>query len=103
MTDFGNFSVIKKTRKDHHCQCCDKAIVAGSADVVHWAGKWDGEFASVHYHSECRAAEIAWNNEFDLWGDDFWNLYLLAQEEEFSSYLLTVREKWPAVADRLAA
>lgn len=60
---FINERTIKATRKRHLCIACDKFIEIGEP-AVNWAGVTDGDFSSVHYHPECRAAEIDYNHEY---------------------------------------
>ena len=64
---FRNERAIKCTRKRHMCNACDKWIEPGEA-AINWSGMTDGQFASIHYHPDCREAEVALNGLHD-WRD----------------------------------
>lgn len=67
---------IKATRKRHLCSACDKWIEVGEP-AVNWAGITDGDFSSVHYHPDCRKAEVAYNETYldRHWSDDWYPLH----------------------------
>lgn len=71
---------IKATRKRHHCVACDKWIEIGEA-AVNWAGVTDGDFGSVHYHPDCREAEIAFNALRDSYYDEWDSLRDIDHED----------------------
>lgn len=71
---------IKATRKRHLCSACDKWIEPKEA-AINWAGVTGGQFGSVYYHPECRAAEIAINRQYGL-RDDEWMSLIDADPED---------------------
>lgn len=88
---------IKSTRKEHCCDGCGQMIPIGSP-AYYWAGDCEGEFYSCYYHSECRAAEIAWNDLQDLWGDEYTALCVIREEAEDCAWLV---KNYPIVANRM--
>lgn len=73
---------IKAVRKLHLCSACDKFIEVGEP-AINWCGVTDGDFGSVHYHPECRAAEIAYNREcLDVYDGDGWTRLCEADHED---------------------
>lgn len=91
---FTNEKAIKATRKDHRCIGCEHIIPAGSA-AIRWSGMTDGDFSSVVYHTDCRAAEIDLNNAYDTRGDEWMGLHEMEWEDW--PWLL---ESYPAIAER---
>jgi hypothetical protein len=79
---FINEHPVKATRKRAQCVGCLKMIDVGSP-AIRWAGMVDGDFQSVAYHPECRAAEIAWNA---MIGNDAYDWLSLSEMD---------REDWP--------
>ena len=61
MSEFYREIDIGKTRTAHKCEACRKPIEIGSP-AKYIAQKHDGDFDAVHYHVQCREAEIAINN-----------------------------------------
>lgn len=70
---FSGEKAVKATRKRHVCIACNQFIEIGEA-AINWAGMNDGDFSSVYYHLECRAAEIAINDLHDCYGEDWMGL-----------------------------
>lgn len=68
---FSGEKTVKATRKRHQCCACLSMIEIGES-AVNWAGMNDGDFNSVYYHPECRAAEIAYNHMIAVWHADEW-------------------------------
>jgi hypothetical protein len=96
MTEFSSEVAIKAVRKQHGCDACAQLIEVGSP-AVRWSGKGDGEFHSVIYHTECRAAEIALNRLHGTFPDEWINI-CYGREAEDDDWL---RSEWPLVASRL--
>lgn len=95
--DFYRERAVKATRKPHWCCACATEIqVDSSAKYI--AGVFEGSFMTGYYHSDCRAAEIALNDLHDTWGDEFYDLASLLQEDEDKKWL---RETFPLVAERI--
>lgn len=51
-TDFFCEREVKKTRKDHICECCGKKIFKGSS-CTYVSGVWDSDFGYYHTHTAC--------------------------------------------------
>lgn len=86
---------VKATRKEHRCVGCERTISAGSA-AVRWSGLTDGDFSSVIYHPDCRAAEIDLNKAYDTdWGE-----WMGLHEMEWEDWPWLV-ESYPAIAERM--
>lgn len=92
---FVNERAVKALRKDATCCACSRKIHAGEP-AVRWAGVIDGDFASVAYHPDCRAAEIAYNAICDTNADEW--LSFRDMEEDDHVWLA---EEHPTVAARL--
>lgn len=83
----------RKARKSHRCCACSKMVEVGTR-YVRWVGTEDG-FQSEAYHTDCRAAEIAYNR---LAGVDYYDWYSLADiEDEDFDWLC---DEFPDVAAR---
>lgn len=72
---------IKSTRKNHICGGCNRLIPEGSA-AFYWAGDCDGDFFHTHYHTDCRALEVEWNEILDNRGDEWADLRTLWDDRE---------------------
>lgn len=93
---FINERRVKATRKAGRCEACRTDMPAGSAGA-RWAGLVNGDFESVLYHPECRAAEIELNDLLDYRsGDEWWPL----QEIDHESHAWLIAEH-PIVAERM--
>lgn len=92
---FTTEKAIKATRKRHLCAGCDKWIEVGEP-AINWAGVTDGQFDSLHYHPDCRDAEIALNKNYDLNWDEWVNL--CEYDAEDKPYL---KANWPVPYLRL--
>lgn len=101
MSEFFSERTIKATRKPHHCFACNGVIPIGMS-ARYYAMKDDGIFFDAHYHIECRAAEIAWNDKNDTWGDEFTGLCLIKESDDADSELAWLAEHHPITASRLA-
>lgn len=97
MAEFFTHRNIKATRKDHGCTGCTKLIDAGSP-AWYFSTKCDGIFWDGHYHSDCRAAELALNELQDNRGDDFVGLPSIGDEPEDVDWL---KDEYPEVAARM--
>lgn len=97
MTDFWAETAVKAVRKRHVCNGCGKHVEIGSA-ATRWAGTTDGDFATAIYHPDCRAAEIAMNNDVlgFQYGDEWRPLFDIESED-----LPWLIDSYPAVAARL--
>lgn len=95
MSEFINERIIKKTRKPHRCCACESNIPSGS-EALYWSGKDGDAFIGVHYHPDCRAAEVAYNKMADTAFDEWYSLNEI--EPDDWRWLL---EEHPAVADRM--
>lgn len=94
---------IKATRKRHVCSACDKWIEIGEP-AVNWCGINDGQFDSVHYHPECREAEVAINRLQDWRCYDDWMRLCEAESDDYSwikaehplpyKRMMMTREQW---------
>jgi hypothetical protein len=82
---------VGAVRKRHLCSACDKWIEIGEP-AVNWAGTTDGDFSSVHYHPDCREAEIAFNRhaQTDRYADE-WQGLLDAEPEDRP----WIKANWP--------
>lgn len=87
---------IKAVRKRHVCDACDKWIEVGEPAVT-WCGLNDGQFNSVHYHPDCREAEVALNQLHDWRDYDDWMRLCEAEAEDRP----WIKEKWPTPYLRL--
>ena len=99
MTQFSERQ-IKATRKPAKCSACETPVAIGSA-AIRWTGLNDGEFCSVIYHPDCRAAEIELNRNAGLSGCDWLQLRYAVEEEPDD--LVWLRAEHPTVASRLDA
>ena len=87
---------IKSTRKERQCYGCCRTIAVGS-EALECAGTGTDGFWSGTYHTDCRKAEIAFNDLKDYrWGDEWYALH----EIEFEDWDWLIDE-FPAVADRM--
>lgn len=88
---FRSERAIKATRKRHLCSACDQWIEIGEP-AINWAGTTDGDFSSVHYHPDCREAEIAYNRDCldGHWSDD-WERLCEAEHDNRP----WIKENWP--------
>jgi hypothetical protein len=84
------------TRKEHRCDTCEQVIPIGSP-AVHWVGVQEGHLQRASHHEDCREAEVAFNREYGLSGDD-WASIAFDREPEDDAWLL---KSFPAVAERL--
>jgi hypothetical protein len=81
---------IKAVRKVHVCSACDKWIEIGEP-AVNWCGVTDGDFGSVHYHPDCRKAEVAYNREYL---DSYYDEWVSLAEAEHDDRPW-IKENWP--------
>lgn len=104
---FSGEKTVKATRKRHVCIACNKFIEIGES-AINWAGMTDGDFNSVYYHHECRAAEIGLNDLAGLRGDEWMGLseadredypWLKAEHPIAYRRLLMTREQAAALND----
>jgi len=88
---------VKAVRKRHVCDGCGRHIEIGEP-AIRWAGTTDGDFGTAIYHPDCRAAEVALNNDILGFrsGDDWCPLSDLEHEDR--PWLL---EAHPTVAARM--
>lgn len=86
---------VKAVRKPHRCDGCGRRIEPGGP-AQRWVGMTDGEFGSAIYHPDCREAEVDLNQIKDCWGDDWFSLREIDDEDR--PWLL---EEYPAVAARM--
>ena len=103
MAEFFSEKAIKRTARVHHCTGCNGKIEAGSP-ASYFATKSEGEFYSGHYHPDCRAAEIAWNELSDTWGDDYSPLNSLPGSDNANGPdgdIAWLHDNYPDVAARL--
>lgn len=98
MSAYASFRQIKATRKPHSCEACAKQIEVGSP-AQYWAGDCDGDFYSCYWHVECRTAEVAINEEYGAWGDEYSSIRSYLDDEP--TYIGWLIEKYPIVADRM--
>jgi hypothetical protein len=87
---------IKKTRKVHRCEACDRSIKVGSA-AAYWAGISDGEFYTAHFHTDCRVAELALNRMLHGFYDDWISLHTIDEQEDWD----WLQENYPAIFARV--
>ena len=94
---FVSETTVKAVRKRHRCEGCGKHIEIGEP-AKRWAGMSDGDFVSVIYHPDFRAAEERMN-ELAGWryGDDW---YLLNDDLGREDWPWLI-EEFPAVAARM--
>jgi hypothetical protein len=96
--DFHSTTDIKRTRKVHICEQCNRPISFGSP-ARHAAGKYEGDFYSMHMHVECDDAARAYADLNCLWEEDFpWFPHMDDSEHQHHAWL---RANFPIVADRL--
>lgn len=105
MTQFAHETRIKAVRKRQLCSACDKYIKVGEG-AQKWAGKFDGQFSSLYYHHDCRAAEIGLNALRDYrYGDEWVGLgeaesddyaWLKANHPTPYKRMFMSREQWDA-------
>ncbi len=68
--DFSDQCMVKKTKKNHECAFCGRTIPEGSKDILHWWGKWDGEFQNSYACDWCEShqQELTEDNEIiEFW------------------------------------
>jgi hypothetical protein len=53
MSDFYNWKLVKKTRKDHNCFGCCEKIPSGSS-AHYYAGVFEGYFSTSYYCIPCK-------------------------------------------------
>lgn len=94
---FHEEKAVKAVRKRHRCDGCNRFIEIGEP-ASRWAGMTDGDFGTAIYHPDCRAAEIAMNNDVlgFQYGDDWWPLSDIESEDR--PWLI---DAYPAVARRM--
>lgn len=100
MAEFFTARDIKATRKNQTCESCGQVIAVGSP-AIYSAAKEDGEFFAWHAHPECRAAEIAWNEKADQWGEDFCWLSQIREADDRDDWFAWLREHHPVAAARV--
>lgn len=100
MTEFFSERSIMATRKQYHCEACETHIEPGSP-ARYYAGKFEGDFYSAHYHVECREAEIDWNRQRDTWGEDFESLNNIWEDDEVSDQIEWLRNNHPIAFCRI--
>ena len=93
---------IKATRKEHLCESCQSTIPAGSPAYYGSMLTEDGDLFAWHAHSECRAAEVAWNCEADQFGEDFCWLWQIHEDDETKRWLVWLAQHHPIACARLA-
>lgn len=101
---------IKRTRKVHTCESCERQIDVGSP-AKYYAGKAEGDFYSAHYHPDCRAAEVRLNDEMEFGYDEFcqlWHLWDERADPDFADGIEggvegALAKTWPDVLARLQA
>jgi hypothetical protein len=94
MADLNREHPVKSTRKVAPCEGCGQPIDLGST-AIRWTGMSEGRFDTTLYHTECRAAEIAYNVLRQTgWGD--WER-LADMEDTDYDWLI---ERYPIVAKR---
>lgn len=52
MSDFGDWTLIKSTRKDRKCTGCFDKLPTKS-EAMYWAGKFQGDFQAFHLCLPC--------------------------------------------------
>jgi len=87
---------VKAVRRHARCDGCGQQIEVGQP-AHRWAGMTDGDFASIAWHPECRAAEIMLNDLSGIRHGDDW-MRLDDRDPEDDAWL---RAEHPIVADRL--
>ncbi len=66
MSDFCKTEHIKKIRKPHFCEFCGRNIPKGTPNVLHWSGKYEGEFQNSY---ACHWCEDHERGLVDKWDD----------------------------------
>ena len=64
MSDFFSHHLIKKTRKEHTCDCCGSIIEKGE-ELVRYAGVYEGDFFSSKVCPQCDKIIDFYCDEFD--------------------------------------
>ena len=100
MVEFIRERRIKATAKRHNCWCCDTMIGTGSP-AIYFSSKQEGEFVAGHMHTDCRDAEVEWNDKNDTWGEDWCPLHSIRECDEADAECQWLAENYPAVAARL--
>ncbi len=110
MTYFSRQRDVKKTRKVHPCEACERPIAKGSK-ATYFAGTFEGDFYSAHYHPDCREAENAWNAAAGFSGDEHTVLWVMFEEgdsdphffdtDEARTFRRRLSQDCPAVFTRL--
>ena len=89
-------TLIKAVRKARQCCACSRVIDSGMP-ALNCAGSGPDGFWAADYHTECRAAEIGFNDLKDYrWGDEWYPLH----EMEFDDWQWLLAE-YPIVAERM--
>lgn len=96
MTEFDS-SVVRKSRKAHRCEQCNKLTEIG-APYQRRVGVWDGDFYAVAAHVECHAAALAYATLHGCWGDEY--PFFSDGDHEYADKVWMVEEH-PIVAERL--
>lgn len=92
---FSSETSVKAIRKARHCDACGKLVEVGQS-AIKWAGTTDGDFGTLLYHPDCRAAEIALNKLSGTWSNEEW-IGLWDFDWENADWLLA---EYPEVAAR---
>ena len=86
--DFCETKIIKKTRKPHNCAMCGRIIPTGSKNILHWYGKFDGEFQNSYACNYCEDHQ-------DEFIDDYTQEIIGLDEVLWEIYGHEVKEYYP--------
>jgi hypothetical protein len=92
---FSSERKVGAVRKEKRCDACGKMVEIGQP-AIKWAGTTDGDFGTLVYHVDCRAAELALNKLHGTWSNDDW-ISLADFDFEDGDWLLA---EYPDVAAR---
>lgn len=68
---FSSETKVNAVRKSRRCDACGKFVEIGQP-AIKWAGTTDGDFGTLIYHPDCRAAELALNELHGTWSNEDW-------------------------------
>lgn len=80
---------VRKTRKPHRCAFCGRIIPVGTPNILHWKGKFDGDFQSSY---ACHWCEDNQNHLVDDWDNEILDFGDCLREDIFQNEIDIIGE-----------